>query len=206
MPKRIPKAFGRGYRKVSNNPGVTFGLLIGLFVAIAVVGYRGEDTRHVTDLIVKESPCTAAPGSVECQRTKRESDRERSLRDTCIPFKRALTRDAYRTATKCPHWRGVVAQNSPNASQQPGPRPGAPSVDDVPVGTPDTDKPSAPEPPSSPANPSPPPAPVPPSPPPAPNPPPRKPIQVTAPGVNVEVGDGGVCVGVGGINAALGNC
>lgn len=99
---------------------VGLGILAGIFVlfaiAIGLTFIRGEDTRN----IIEKSPCTAAPASAECQRIGREAARERSLEDSCIPFAKVLTTEAYRTYTRCPR-REVVPQNSPTASQQPAP-------------------------------------------------------------------------------------
>ena len=136
--KRMAQAFGRGYRKVANNPGITLGLVIGLFCALAVVAVRSEDTRDVTNRIVQESPCTADPASRECQQVKRESDKERSLADTCIPFRKALTATAFDEFTRCPG-EGVVRQTSGSSpTQQPGPSGGR---SETPVVPPKTEQP-----------------------------------------------------------------
>lgn len=93
---------------------ILFGLSVIVLVvtAVAITALvRGESTRN----IVQKSPCTADPASKECQQVKRDSDRERSVRDSCIPFKKVLTKQAYFEITRCP--REVVAD--PKSSEIP---------------------------------------------------------------------------------------
>jgi hypothetical protein len=204
----VKPAIRRAWLWSRRNP-VTLVLVVSALFAWAALA----DTRHDAEIIektVQQSPCTINPASVACQTSKRESDRERSLADTCIPFRKALTRHAYRVVTRCPYRKGVVAQNSQNASQPPGPsggndqdRPGRPQVPDEPDRPDNPSRPSNPEPPSKPSTPS---KPSEPSRPEQPSSPAPKPVQVTAPGVAVEAGNGGACVGVSGIRLTLGNC
>lgn len=190
--------------------GVAGAIVVAFAVAIGAVALRGEDTRN----IIERSACAQNPSSQECQTIKREADRQRALRDTCIAFRQAMTRRAFIEDTRCPQQprREVVPQTSETASQPSGRGPNAPGVPDDPPVTdspPTTGKPpTTPPSPSPPSPPSPPkPSPPKPSPPPAPSPAsPAKPVRITAPGVNVGVGNGGACVGVGGLNVNLGNC
>lgn len=180
---------------------VAGGVVVAFAIALTAVALRGEDTRN----IIEKSACTKDPSSVECQSIRREADRERSVKDSCIPFRQVLTRDAYRELTRCPR-REVVPQTSETAGQSSGPGEGPSTgshVPDEPNGTPVTDKPSGPR---SPSKPSPPSEPSKPSGPTQPTSPAPKPVQVTAPGVNLQVGDGGICAGAAGIRLDLGNC
>lgn len=109
----------RAYHAIAHHRGLTLGLIAGLFAAIAVVGIRGEETRNVTNRIVQQSPCTAAPSSAACQKTKNETDRARSIGETCIIFKKV--------GYECPIGdakKEVVAKQGSNPSQQPGPSKG----------------------------------------------------------------------------------
>lgn len=71
---------------VGENPVTAILVALGLGgVAVFASGgtfFRGENTRD----IVTRSPCVSQPAGVDCQRSKRESDEARSVRDICIQF------------------------------------------------------------------------------------------------------------------------
>lgn len=147
-------------------------ILLGLSVlvlvatAIAITSLvRGEATRETQNTFIQQSPCTLDPASKECQTTKRQSDRERTVKDSCIPFKKVLTEEAYFQITRCPR-KGVVNLNSPSASQPSGPSGGgndetnpppaeSPDVGLVPTEPVTPSKPSEPVTPSEPTAPAP---------------------------------------------------
>ena len=172
----------RAYHAIAHHRGLTLGLIAGLFAAIAVVGILGEGNRDTINRIVQESPCTAAPASAACQKTKNETDR-----------------DCPRGAAK----KEVVAKQGSNPSQQPGPSgdgldgstsnpPSSPSVSTPPPKEPNVPQPSPPDP-------------SPPSPPPpvSSNPPG---VSVTAPGLGASVKPTGTCVNALGIAVSVGSC
>jgi len=129
--------------------GIFGGIIVIFAVALIAVALRGEDTRN----IIEKSACSNDPASSECQRIKREADRERTLVDTCIAFRQAMTAEAFESDTRCPG-REVVPQSSPSASQPPGPSGGS---QDTPTVVPA--QPSGPSRPSEPSTPSSPPEP-----------------------------------------------
>lgn len=153
----------RAYHAIAHHRGLTLGLIAGLFAAIAVVGIRGEETRNVTNRIVQQSPCTAAPSSAACQKAKNETDRARSIGETCIIF--------HKVGYNCPvgpKKKKVVRQQGSNPSQQPGPsgdglngstNPPVPSTPEQPPKGNDGPQPSPPDP--SPPSPPPPVSPAP---------------------------------------------
>lgn len=155
----------RAYHAIAHHRGLTLGLIAGLFAAIAVVGIRGEETRNVTNRIVQQSPCTAAPSSAACQKAKNETDRARSIGETCIIF--------HKVGYNCPvgpKKKEVVRQQGSNPSQQPGPSgdglngstsnpPSSPNVSTPPPKEPNVPQPSPPDP--SPPSPPPPVSPAP---------------------------------------------
>lgn len=60
-----------------------------VLVVAALFGYGILlDTRNEVAVIFERSACTLAPASRECQQVKRQSDRARTVRDTCIAFHR----------------------------------------------------------------------------------------------------------------------
>lgn len=172
------------------------GVVILVTLAVVVVGLRSEQTRNVTNEIVQQSPCTAAPGSAACQKTKNESDRARSIGETCIIFKKVGYQCPIGDAKK-----EVVAKQGSNPSQQPGPsngglngstNPSVPSTPEQPPRGNDDPQPSPPDP--SPPSPPSPAAPKPPG------------LSVTAPGLGVGVKPDGACVNALGIAVGVGKC
>lgn len=102
MIARAVRALNSGYLWMEGNPVTVMLVSLGLggFAAAAVIGVaiRGEDTRA----IVTRSACAIDPASPACQRVKRESDRERSLRDTCIGFYQVDRGQRLLRLTRCP--------------------------------------------------------------------------------------------------------
>lgn len=129
-------------------------------VALGAVALRGEDTRN----IIEHSACTqvSLPGGTdadrkECDRIGRVAAQEKPLRDTCIPFVRAMTPEAFERDTRCPQKNdreGVVPHSSPTASQQPGPSGGSQDTPDSPSRPSGPGNPSGPSTPSTPTEPS----------------------------------------------------
>lgn len=77
--------------------GVAGTVVVAFAFAIAAVAFRGEDTRN----IIECSACAQDPAGQECQTIKRDADRERSVQDTCIPFRLVMTREALAEFTRC---------------------------------------------------------------------------------------------------------
>lgn len=90
-----------------------------ILVLVTVFGWITlADTRNdakVTQRIVEQSPCTAAPAGRECQVLRNQIEKARPIRETCIPFRRV----GYR----CPvgEVREGVLQRGSNPSQPTGP-------------------------------------------------------------------------------------
>ena len=78
--------------------GVAGTVVVAFAFAIAAVAFRGEDTRN----IIERSACAQDPAGQECQTIRRDADRQRSVTDSCVPFKQVLTWDAYQSLTRCP--------------------------------------------------------------------------------------------------------
>lgn len=75
--------------------------------ALAAVAFRGEDTRNVVERV--DSACARASSVyatdhdvAECARIRREADRARSLRDSCIIQRKTLRSRWYQVITRCP--------------------------------------------------------------------------------------------------------
>jgi hypothetical protein len=60
---------------------------VGVLASLVAVGalYQSQDTRE----IIYRSPCLLNPAGEECQQAQRRADLQRSIADTCIPFRRA---------------------------------------------------------------------------------------------------------------------
>jgi len=95
-------------------------LVIGA-VAFAIVVNFQQDTKITK---VERSACAKAPGSAECQRIRRLTDRKRNIADTCIAFfKVGYPCPAPGSGVKAPAVRGGDALQPAQAGQQPAPAP-----------------------------------------------------------------------------------
>lgn len=82
------------------------GALIVLAAAVAVIAYRGEDTRQD---VYRVSVCSRAaeadpdPADVaECARIRRIADQARTVSDACIIQRKTLRSGWYERITRCP--------------------------------------------------------------------------------------------------------
>ena len=78
-----------------------------LTVAIIIVGVRGEGTRNVVERVDSACARASAPYAsvadvAECAAIRREADRARSLRDSCIVQRKTLKSKWYQVITRCP--------------------------------------------------------------------------------------------------------
>ena len=88
-------------------PRLTALLMCALVVAVVVVTWRGELTRDQVERV--DSACARASSIyatdhdvAECARIRREADRARSLRDSCIIQRKTLKSRWYQVITRCP--------------------------------------------------------------------------------------------------------
>jgi hypothetical protein len=124
---------------------VLAGLLLALFL-------RGESTR--------QAACVERPAGKSCQRSKRESDRARSVRDTCISFwKVGYACPAPDSGVTIRSLEGGGASQPAHAGQPTEPAPAGGNEPKAPDGGADTTPTPTPSAPTSPASePAPPPA------------------------------------------------
>jgi hypothetical protein len=101
MRRRVKAALNGGYRWMESNPVTVMLVALGLggFATAAVVGValRGESTRD----IITRSACGSDAGSDACQKVKRESDREQSVSDACIPIEKVDRNGRLLRLTRC---------------------------------------------------------------------------------------------------------
>ena len=102
---------------------VAVGVLLCVGVTYAIVENFDQDTRITK---VEKSPCLDAPAGKPCQKSKRKSDRKRSIADTCIAFWKVgypCPRPGSEAAAVVPVREGgdALQQPSSTAHEQPGP-------------------------------------------------------------------------------------
>lgn len=82
----VKAQFRKGWLWSRRNPVTIVLVLVAVFGWITLADTRND--AQVTQRIVEQSPCTAAPAGRECRQLRNEIERARPIRETCIPFRR----------------------------------------------------------------------------------------------------------------------